>query len=439
MRTNKYEGSIVTRRQRPKVLLVSKKKSNQKQILPTEEELIRALDVNPSDRTQKDIDTILAIVGKWKDFQTFIKMDQEKKEICRRITYERYDTNDFVIKQGDDPDGWYLILSGTCSIYIFMNADFGHESITPSALSTLKNSFGQEKCFLCVAKKYPTQEFGSTALTNNDKRNASILADEPSLILRVDPHLYRDTAAWVARAQLEKKANLLSHIPQLLFLKELPPEDKIFTRLGENMIENRLETGRVINAQNPVAEGCFCVIEEGLLYKQRVVDFTNYKKNDTKLKLNQNQHQFPINLPPGKHTVTIKNYGPKTMFPDPALQEFIVYPFSLVVIEPVTFYALKVSDLRSMLLNTHIERIKNSILDEPTDSEVIQMHIERQQAIQWQLYKKKCVKEVREAIKVEKQMALGQWCVRRARTPKPIKEHKFFPPLKRSHIDTSDA
>ena len=81
MRTNKYEGSIVTRRQRPKVLLVSKKKSNQKQILPTEEELIRALDVNPSDRTQKDIDTILAIVGKWKDFQTFIKMDQEKKEI----------------------------------------------------------------------------------------------------------------------------------------------------------------------------------------------------------------------------------------------------------------------------------------------------------------------------------------------------------------------
>ncbi|KAK8840552.1 hypothetical protein M9Y10_030761 [Tritrichomonas musculus] len=423
-------NSLVSRRLKPKVLLVSKKKSNEKQILPTEEELIRALDVNPSDRTQKDIDTILAIVGKWKDFQTFIKMDQEKKEICRRITYERYDTNDFVIKQGDDPDGWYLILSGTCSIYILINSDFGHEAIPPSVLSTLKNSFGQEKCFLCVAKKFPSQEFGSTALTNNDKRNASILADEPSLILRVDPHLYRDTAAWVARAQLEKKANLLSHIPQLQFLRDLPPEDKIFTRLGENMIENRLETGRVINAQNIVAEDCFCVIEEGLLYKQRIVDFTNFNKNDMKINT-KNQHQFPINLPPGKHTVTIKKLGPKTMFPDPTLKDYISYPFSLVVVEPVTFYALKQSDLTSMLLNAHIERIRNSVRDEPTDDEVIQMHIERQQAIQWQLFKKKCVKEVRREIKVEKQMALGQWCVRRCGVPKTIKDHKHFPPLKR--------
>lgn len=428
---NKHNGSIVSRRLRPKVLLVSKKKGGEKLVLPTQEELIRALDVNPSDRTQKDIDTILAIVGKWKDFQTFIKMDQEKKEICRRITYERYDTNDFVIKQGDDPDGWYLILSGSCSIYIFVPGDFGHEAIPPSAISTLKNAFGQDKCFLCVAKKYPSQEFGSTALTNNDKRNATILADEPSLILRVDPHLYRDTAAWVARAQLEKKANLLSHIPQFQFLKELPPDDRIFTRLGENMIENRLETGLVINAQNPVAKDCFCVIEEGLLYKQRVVDLSNFNKKDLIQNSQKNQLQFPINLPPGKLTVTIKKLGPKTMFPDPALTEYVSYPFSLVVVEPVTFYALKKSDLTSMLLNTHIERIRNSVRDEPTDIEVIQMHIERQQAIQWQLFKKKCVKEVRGAIKVERQMALGQWCVRHSGIPKTIKQHKHFPSLKR--------
>lgn len=425
------QNSRMARRVRPKVLLVSKKKYIESKTLPTHEELMRALDVNPSDRTQQDIDTIVQIVGKWKDFQTYVKMDQEKKEVCRRITYDKYDTNDIVIKQGDEPDGWYLILTGTCSIYIIVGGDSGHEAIPPSVLSTLKNGLGQDKCFLCVARKFPCQEFGSTALTNNDKRNATIVADEPSLILRVDPHLYRDTAAWVARAQLEKRAALLSHIPQLQFLRELPPEDKIFTRLGENMKENKLETGTVVNAQNPIAEGCFIVIEEGLLAKQRVVDFSIYKSKD----MNANQRHLSIALPPGRHAVTVAMHGPKTMFPDPTLKDFVSYPFSMTVIEPASFYLLKVSDMTSMLLNTQIERIKNAVRAEPTDIEVIRMYIDKQEAIQWQLFKKKCVKEARESIKMEKSITNGQWPMRRSGVPKRIKEHKPFPPLKRNEYE----
>lgn len=427
MNQNNSCRSKMARRVKPKVILVSKKKSLEKKILPTQEELIRALDVNPSDRTSRDIDTILSIVGQWKDFQTYIKMDQEKKEICRRITYERYDTNDIVIKQGDEPDGWYLILSGTCSIYIMVPSPFAHDAIPPSVLSTLKNGLGQDKCFLCVARKFPTQEFGSTALTNNDKRNATIVADEPSLILRVDPHLYRDTAAWVARAQTEKKANLLSHIPELQFLRSLPPEDKIFQRLGENMKENRLEVGRAIDSMNPIAEGCFIVVADGLLAKQRVVDFSNVKKDA----IYTNTTMFKIPIPNGRKAVTVANYGPKTMFPDPTLKEFVAYGFSMVVVEPVTYYELKVSDMTSMLLNTQISKIKASVRNELTDIDVIKLYFAKQEAIQWQLFKKKCVQDIRESNKVERAITQGHYFARKSGIPKAIKDHKNFPPLRR--------
>ncbi|OHT07110.1 cyclic nucleotide-binding domain containing protein [Tritrichomonas foetus] len=422
--------TALSRRLRPKVILVSRKKMSENQNVPTQDDFIKALNVTPSERTQQDIDTIMAIVGKWGDFQKFIHTEQERREVCRRIAYEKYDVNDIVVKQYDEPDGWYLIYTGKCSIYVTVGSDFGHENIPPSVISTLRNALGQDKCFLNVAQKFPSQEFGSTALTKNDVRNASILCDEPSLILRVDPHLYRDTAAWFARTQLEKKATLLSHIPQLQFLRELPPEDAIFTRLAENMIGQKLEINTVIDPLNPLAEG-FIVIEEGLMAKQRSVDFSTFKRRDQ-----QGQIKISVTIPTGKHTVRVVTLGPKMMVPDPGQKEYVSYPFSLVVLEPVQCYILKTSDLSSMLLSTHLEKIKSAFRAEPTDNEVIKMYIDKQEAIHWQLFKKKCVKEAREIVKIEKAIMNGQWAIRKPGIPKRIKDHKSLPPMRRDAYES---
>ncbi|KAH0789333.1 cyclic nucleotide-binding domain containing protein [Histomonas meleagridis] len=421
---------MIKRRLKPKVILVPRKKKVEEGNKKTLEHAYAALQVKTSERTKQDVDTIMEIVGKWPDFVRFIHTEQERREVCRCMTGEEKKGNTILFKQGDDPDGWYLVFSGLCSVYIMWGDESKHAMIPPAHLSLLRSALGADKNFFCVAKKHPTQEFGSTALTNNDVRNATIIIDEPSYLLRVDPQLYRDTAAWFDRQLLEKKAALLSHIPQFQFLRSLPEQTQIFTRLAENMKEHHFLAGDTIGRET-IVEGFF-VVEEGLLAKQRVVDFSTYKESN---KPNQNDNNFsiPIKIPKGKHSVRVANYGPKTMFPDPNLKDYVPYPFTITVIEPAITFELKLSDLSSLLLTTQIQKIKESIRNEPTDSEVIQMWIQKQQAIQWKLFKHKCVKEARKTIKVEKDISNGMFAVRKSGPPKPIKNRSLPAFTKKSY------
>lgn len=419
-------SSMIERRLKPIVFLKPRKKQLGDASKRTPEHALTALRVNPSDRTPQDIDAIMAILGKWNDFTKFVHTEQERREVCRRITCEDYKGNQILFKQGDDPDGWYLVWSGQCSIHIKLpvHDESNHSQIPASTVAALRAAFGPDDCFLQVAVKRATEEFGSTALTKNDVRNATIFVDEPSIILRVDPHLYRDTAAWFARSQLEKKAVLLSHIPELQFLRE---SRELFVRLAENMEQLKLDAGVVIDEkffgkdENSIS---FIVVEEGLLVKQRLVDFTGHR-------VDQSASSIQVQIPRGKHTVRVANFGPKTMFPDPALKKYVPYPFTLYVAEPVIAWQLKVKDLASMLLTVQMQKITDAYRDEPNDDQVVNIWIEKQRAIQWQAFKRKCVKEARQMVKVEKLVQNGQWGQRNPAPPKAIKEHKPFPALSR--------
>jgi CRP-like cAMP-binding protein len=422
---------MIRRRLKRKVLFVPRKPHVDSDNKRTPEAALAALKIPPPDRTPQDIDAILAIVGTWEDFTHFIHSDQERKEVCRHMCLDFRQANTILFKQGDEPDGWYLVFSGMCSIHIKLNAhnEDGHSQIPAQTVALLRSAFGPDECFIQVAHKGPSQEFGSTALTKNDKRNATIVVDEPSQILRVDPQLYRDTAAWFARAQLEKAAALMSHIPELQFLRETRD---IYTRLAENIKQEKIEIGTVVDTNyfkkvsemtKDKYEDCFIVVGEGLLWKRRVVDFTGYRGEEME------ESGLAITIPTGKRTVRVRTFQAKSMFPDPALKEYVPYPFTLVVMEPVIAYRLKVKDLASMLLTTQMQKIRDQFQDEPDDAQVVKMWIAEHQAKHWQLFKQKCVKEARGMVKVERAIMRGQWGLRLPAPPKAIKDHEPFPPL----------
>ena len=266
-----------------------------------------------------------------------------------------------------------------------------------------------------------TCEFGSSALKNNDARNATIMTNEPCLILRVDPHLYRDTAAWFARALLEKKANLLSHIPELRFLREMPPESNIFTILADYADTKKVQNGQIIDKNSSISSG-FIVVEEGLIAKMRVVDFSLLKNTD----FLENSNMM-VQIPKGRHPVAVEIYGPKSMVPDPSQTEIYEHPFYLVVQEPGTIHDLKLNNLKSTLFSNQIERIQAAFRNEPSDLDVIKLHISRLEAANWKIYKKRCVKESRDLIKMEKSLTSGTWGMRKATVPKPLKEYNPLP------------
>lgn len=419
--------SIILQRLKPKVILVPRKKIDENQNKMTPEMALAALRVPPGERSDQHVDAILAIVGKWKDFNNFMHTEQERREVCRRVNLEEKAGNQVLFKLGDDPDGWYLVFSGLASIYVPAGDDSSHANITPTVLALLKQALPNGH-FKWVCFKGPGSEFGSTALTNNDKRNATIFIDEPTILLRVDPQIYKDTAAWFARSQLEKRAILFSHVPELQFLRE---SRELFSRLAENTVEVKLPTGTILNSQKSTEASKgkgFLLIEEGLLIKQRVVDFSLFEKK-YKQKFDGT---LVSNYPKGRFPVKTKTYGPKTMFPDPDLTDFVPYAFSMIVVEPAICHILKLGDLETMLLTTQIQKIRDQYRDEPNDEQVIKMWIERQEEIQWQAFKRKCVKEARKIVKVERDILNGQWAMRKSGHPKPIKDHKPLPPLMRA-------
>jgi hypothetical protein len=231
--------------------------------------------------------------------------------------------------------------------------------------------------------------------------------------------------AWFACSQLERKAVLLSHIAELQFLRE---HRDLFSRLAENMEQLKIEAGAVVDDHyfgKDEKAIRFIVVEEGLLAKQRVVDFTGHQ-NDESLATG-----ISITVPKGKHAVRFRTYRSKTMFPDPALKDFVPYPFALVVTEPVIAYHLKLKDLESMLLTAQLQKIREAFRAEPNDDQVVKLWIQEHQAIQWQTFKQKCVREARQQVKVERAVMNGNWGLRLPAPPKAIKEHEPYGHLSR--------
>jgi hypothetical protein len=93
------------------------------------------------------------------------------------------------------------------------------------------------------------------------------------------------------------------------------------------------------------------------------------------------------------------------------------------------FRQLRLKDLDSMLLNSHTEKVLAAFHKEADDQEVAQIWTGEQEAVIWKAYRKSCLKEARQAVKVEKAVCNGDWASRKPRPPKPIKDHAPFPPL----------
>lgn len=268
--------------------------------------------------------------------------------------------------------------------------------------------------------KGPTEEFGSVSLINNEPRNATIVADKPTILLRVDPPSYHETLDWFARSVCERKAALLLQVRELQVLRE---SRELLLHLAATMEQVRMKVGTEIGDDFFPHENTmsFIILEEGVLVKRRVVNFSGTKVAS----------DSTITLPMGIKTVKVGRFGPREMIPVPAMRICAPFPFTLYVEEEVTGYLLKLAELASMLLNIQTQKIIRAFAsNEPSDEKVIQMWIANQEAVQWQAYRKKCVKEARGILKAQKAISRGEWAIRKAGPPKAIKEHRPFTALK---------
>jgi CRP-like cAMP-binding protein len=323
-----------------------------------------------------------------------------------------------------DTDGWYLIFSGQCSLYLLSATrdEAALAQIPPATLALLRQAFGPDKWFTGLGTRGPTEAFGDPAVLSSDVRLPTVVTDRASVLVRISPAAYRETIGWVTRSQLERKASLLAQVKELQVLRD---SRELLLHLAETIEPVRFEVGTVINdrflSESEDTRASFIVVEEGLLVKRRVVNFGQ------KGKLSKTTVRLPI----GPKTVVIGAYGPRQMFPVPAMHVCVPYPVTLLVREPVSAYILKMNDLALLLLRVQTQRVMQAFVQEPSDDEVKEMWIQKQESVQWEAYRRACLRDARRILKTQRALANGEYAIRKARPPKAIKDHRPFAPLKR--------
>ena len=454
---------IVTRHLRPRVKMVPMQRNENTGPQITKEQLIAALEVPTSERTDQQIDTILLSLGQWKCFTSTVKSEQIRREICRHAVLEVHEANTILFRQDDPPNGWYIIVSGECHVIIMTNNDYAMHDMNIEMVKTLKKELGEDKMFMDVYTAGPKSGIGDTALIQNKARNATIYVAQRSELVLVESQVYRDTAAFFQKMQLQKRANLFSTVSEFQFIKDDPESAEIFSRLSENSTEFNIEPGTIIDLNHPDAitvkvalpanakdadiakaeelkfqkTQSLYVVAEGKMSLSRSVNFAlAEKKEEKKVILSKavearkklEAEILKVNKPSGVHSVQVAMLQAGSLFPDPRLKgDWVKYQFSLKVIEPVVLHCIRISDLYLALPLTILEKIMAAVRDQPSDEEVINKWIEKQKQIVWNTYKQKCVKEARRNVKVQKQVKNGDYGLRRACLPKAIKHHNPAP------------
>jgi hypothetical protein len=74
--------------------------------------IIQILKKNPEYRTEKDLTLIEPLIKEIKFFKDREIHGQHLQEICMELKYEHMNRGDFVFRQGDYGDKFYIILKG---------------------------------------------------------------------------------------------------------------------------------------------------------------------------------------------------------------------------------------------------------------------------------------------------------------------------------------
>ena len=82
------------------------------------------LEIEPSKRTDKELLVLMSFTKKMSLFEN-IAMSEEHEQICRTMKLVHFKPNERIVKQGDEGDSFFHILTGIVKIVVSKNLDYG--------------------------------------------------------------------------------------------------------------------------------------------------------------------------------------------------------------------------------------------------------------------------------------------------------------------------
>lgn len=174
-----------------------------------------------NDRTYDEVEVIFPWFIEHSKYFESLKPDVVKY-IIRHCEFAKYDTDDVIIRQFDVGDRFYIILSGSVSIYVNTEAvkeenEEGQRedaSTVKAAVIEQKKATAREKFGNHVATLSCGASFGELALINKDcVRNASVIADCPTELIAVNRVIYNNSLREIHLAEFHQRKEFVDNCP----------------------------------------------------------------------------------------------------------------------------------------------------------------------------------------------------------------------------------
>ncbi|KAL4429897.1 hypothetical protein ABPG74_022920 [Tetrahymena malaccensis] len=368
------------------------------------EELRKLLSVPPEERTDQNIQEIAKQVSGIQ-FLSKYKHSQEFKDICRYLYIKSLDTRQYVFKQGDIGDAFYIILSGGVTIYIDEPTEY--------------------KNFMQLKEKNRLVRgaaFGEIALITNSKRTATIMANQPTELIILEKDVFQAFIKEKKTLHLQKlqsfleNMNLFTLLPENILLEittkcqiKKYPSNTIIMRQGD-------DAAAIYFVRRGQVKAVKCIpFKYDPLTKQKVPYDISDPPNDFQLGENyENNEDYYYK----QDFIEIDEFNDGDVFGEYSVFYQEVQEYSAISSTPCEVIYITVFDLNKIIPKENYEMYKESLKRYPSDADIRQIYWERKH---WQEFRNKMIQN----INIEKEHRRG--FMKNLRTSIPRYNSKYIP------------
>lgn len=355
-------------------------------------------------------------------------------KLAKSSTYKVLNRGDVLFFEGDDPDNWYLILSGTVDVIIrlflvaedcLFDSESTYESTEFAPLMSKMDLDVQHNKLRRVGVLQQGDVFAYHSYVINSKRAATIVASsEHTELVCLPETLFREFCILNEQTNYQARCALIK---------------STFTRLRSDQIEHiglladvkKVPSGRTITHDNCYGRFIY-IVKSGTITRYRVVDFTNLSFRTIDAPFEDLQLHFPNGLNP-VHTDDLQQGG---VFVDPSVRELSDNEFNIKTTTDVELLAMDIDYFKIIVGEFELERVKQEIKSTLTDDQVIKIWVESEKKRLWSKFKSRTTAAAQTEMRSDVAFKTGKMCIRTPQVPTSLKAFKFrkVTPYAPSHL-----
>ncbi|EGR33253.1 hypothetical protein IMG5_057730 [Ichthyophthirius multifiliis] len=330
------------------------------------ERLIHLLSTDTNDRTIEICQQIA------KDLQGFSFFDQYQHldiflDICQYIYIHQFIKGQYVYKQGDNSDAFYIVLQGSVSIYI--------------------DEPTQYKNFIQLKQIYKLTEgesFGEIGLLFDQKRSQSAITTEDSFLIILEKTVFQKFIKDYQNEHLTEKINFLKN-------------QEIFNQLQQSEIAepaSKLQIQEYSSKQIIISDDkqpqYLYFIKQGRVKVYKKILFKINKQTREKIKdyiKDPTIEEIQNNLFE-QEQIEIEELGENNSFGEYQLLYNKQYDFKVITVIPSQIYFINAYDMFKVISQQSLENYKKQLKKYPNSNDIRQMYWQK---INWITYQQKII------------------------------------------------